>query len=217
MTDETKACPHCGEMIQAQAVFCRFCRTPLGAPAGGPAPAMSESAPPAPPKKSSAPMVILLICVAGLGIFCVIGILAAMLLPAIARAKNRAQTVMCANNLSRLWRMQNIYSSQFGGREKLFSPRTGEEFWLHLSEPGIRLVDPSMAELYQCPLRDSHDRCDYRGPVSDVNELQDGGPVGADKRGNHGMRGGNLLRKSGDVVEIEEGPAWGELDTLLKP
>ena len=48
----------------------------------------------------------------------IIGILAALLLPAIAKAIRRARVTSCDNNLSQMWKMQNVYMSQFGGRMK---------------------------------------------------------------------------------------------------
>jgi prepilin-type N-terminal cleavage/methylation domain-containing protein len=137
----------------------------------------------------------------------IIGILAALLLPAIAKAIRRARVTSCANNLSQLWKMQNIYMSRFGGRMKIMATETTEKFWLKLSENNINLIDTTMTDIYSCPVeRDpvGVGSCMYQGPTTSVNTLKDGDAVGADVKTNHSndmQEGGNVLRKSGDVVE----------------
>ena len=152
----------------------------------------------------------------GIGGVFVIGILAALLLPAIARAINRARVTACANNLSMLWKMQNVYMSRFGGPMKSMPLETGEEFWLALERTQPPLVDPMMREVFLCPVREDGETCDYRGPAVPVSRLGGSDPVGADKPDNHGGKGGNLLRKSGDVVELDESE-FQQLDRLLRP
>ena len=61
----------------------------------------------------------------------ILGILMALLLPAIARALRRARVLNCANNLSQLWKMENVYmASPHGGKMRLYPPETGGAFWL---------------------------------------------------------------------------------------
>ncbi len=137
----------------------------------------------------------------------IIGILAALLLPAIARAIRRSRITACANNQSQLWKMENIYMSKYGGRLKLMYTGTGEDFWTYLQSTSPPLVETSVTDIYTCPAisatptGESH----YNGPSSDVNGLGDGDPVGADEVTHDVDEGGNVLRKSGDVAEyIEE-------------
>ena len=150
-------------------------------------------------------MIVVIVCCA-LVIPCVmvIGLLAALLLPAISRATRNARVTNCSNNLSQLWKMQANYMVQHGGSHKLLSLERGGRFWTRLSDPDIMLIDNSISDIYQCPLQGSPNAggTDYRGPSSNVNKYRDGDPVGADQIYNHsddGSEGGNVLRKSGDV------------------
>ncbi len=143
----------------------------------------------------------------------IIGILAALLLPAIARAIRNARVTNCANNLSQLWKMQNNYMVQYGGAFKNMPEETGGNFWTKLSAPESTLIDSTLNDIYMCPLEGTTNSgdTDYRGPASNVNKFKDGDPVGADKTTNHsddGSEGGNVLRKSGDVQTV------GNNDTL---
>jgi hypothetical protein len=209
MAMATKPCPFCKEEIQEEAVLCRFCKTDLRE---------KEAAPPAsaaPPKKSNSAMIIVIVICAVLGLCVVGGILAAMLLPAVARATRNARVTNCANNLSKLWNMQNNYMVQYGGSRKLLPTETGGDFWTKLSDPEIGIIDSSLSEIYHCPLEEVSypGETDYRGPSWDVNKFKDGNLVGADKIYNHsddGSEGGNVLRKSGDVQTV------GNNDTLWR-
>ncbi len=115
----------------------------------------------------------------------IIGILAALLLPAIARAIRRARVTNCANNLSQLWKMQNIYMSQFGGRMKLMPTKTGSDFWLFLSDTKINLIDTTMLDIYICPASENPANppgdTNYYGPNQNVAKVGDGQAVGIDR------------------------------------
>jgi hypothetical protein len=205
MAEGMKPCPKCGKDVQAAAVLCRHCGERFDGAAAAP-----------PPKKKGMATCLVVGLVVGVGGILVLGILAALLLPAIARATRMARVTSCANNLSQLWRMQNVYMSQFGGRMKSMPDKTGAEFWLELNRTQPPLVDDFSLEIYLCPLRDDHDRCDYLGPAVPVSRLPGGDPVGADRPGNHGDDGGNLLRKSGDVIELK-GREFTNAAETLKP
>ncbi len=142
----------------------------------------------------------------------IIGILSALLLPAIARAIGNSRGTRCANNLTQLWKMQYNYSLTYGGMNKWMPEETSGQFWLKLSSPETPMMDSSMAEIYQCPLEGTPEAgaTDYRGPANNVNRTMDADPVGADKTTNHsedGSDGGNVLRKSGDVLTVPGGDA----------
>jgi prepilin-type N-terminal cleavage/methylation domain-containing protein len=140
----------------------------------------------------------------------IIGILAALLLPAIARALRRARVNNCINNLSQMWKMENVYMSKFGGRMKLFATEIGDDFWLKLIS--VTLVDTTIGDSLSCPAKPvpvAMGETHYRGPTNNVNLLLDGDPVGGDGDKDspagepHPGEGssGNVLRRSGDVVE----------------
>ena len=133
----------------------------------------------------------------------IIGILAALLLPAIARAIRNAKITGCVNNLSQLWKLQHVYMSQFGGPKKLMPEQTGSDFWLALSKTKPPIVDTSVSDIYLCPVRGDGSKCDYLGPAAPIFELAPDAWVGSDKTGNH-SEGGNALRKSGDVHELTD-------------
>ena len=147
----------------------------------------------------------------------IIGILAALLLPAIAKAIRRARVTSCANNLSQMWKMQNVYMSQFGGRMKAMPTVTGTGFWNCLTTTQPPLIDPTVNDLFLCPVLggSASGDYDYGGPAKKINTLADGDMVGADleenhKEGSSDEGSGNVLRKSGDVLEIT-GPEWMKL------
>ena len=181
------------------------------------------AAPPPPPRKSggASMVVIVVILVVVLGI-CGIGILAALLLPAIARATRNAKITGCVNNLSQLWKMQHNYMVMFGGTERAMPSETGGQFWMKLTMTTPPIVDATLADVYNCPIKASPPgagRTDYRGPSGNVNEYADGDAVGADKDGNHGPNeGGNVLRKSGDVQNVSANdPMWTHAERKTTP
>lgn len=219
MADETRPCPQCGETIQTLAVLCRFCKTRFDAPAGGiAAPGRVASAAPAGPAQKSSALPCLLIAVGvGVGGVVIIGILAALLIPAIAKATERAKVTSCANNLHQMWTLQSVYASQFGGPKKLMPTETGAEFWMKLSRTQPPLIDAIEMEVFLCPVHgDADDRqCDYRGPAADVAGLQPADAVGADEPHNH-KKGGNVLKKDGSVQELQD-PEFTAIIKTLKP
>jgi prepilin-type N-terminal cleavage/methylation domain-containing protein len=145
----------------------------------------------------------------------IIGILAALLLPSIARAIRNAKVTSCANNLRQLWTMQMNYSIQFGGRMKAMPNSTGSNFWQALSTTQPPLIDTGEVEIYLCPVKgdSAHGDIDYYGPGIAVGRLAGGDPVGCDDPINHTegsateSSAGNVIRKSGDVMEVS-GTDW---------
>ena len=177
-------------------------------------------------KKSGCGTVIIIFACLGCGGIVILGVLAALFLPAVTVAIERAKVTSCANNLSQLWKMQNIYMSQYGGETRSMPIQTGSAFWLHLKKTPKPLIDPSYEDLYLCPVLGSGSvgrDMNYYGPGKRVSLLGIGEPVGSDDmRGdlngtnapNHGEDGGNILRKSGDVIEISE-PEWNDLSGTI--
>jgi prepilin-type N-terminal cleavage/methylation domain-containing protein len=126
----------------------------------------------------------------------IIGILAALLLPAITRAIRRARVTSCANNLRQLWTLQTSTTPP--------------------------LIDATEMEVFLCAVKGdpTPGEIDYFGPGRSVNQLAGGDPVGCDDPDNHregnssGSGGndasGNVLRKSGDVLEMN-GNEWNAI------
>jgi prepilin-type N-terminal cleavage/methylation domain-containing protein len=151
----------------------------------------------------------------------IIGILAALLLPAISRAIKNAKLTNDTNNLKQLWTMQNNYMCQFS-KQKLMPPDTGGAFWLKLTMTTPPLIDSSLTDIFDCsftPLVAGAGTCEYRGPASDVNSFLDADPVGADLVGSHGpSEGGVVLRKSCDAMGVmETDPTWLAAASKLMP
>jgi len=64
-------------------------------------------------------------------------------------------------------------------------------------------------DLY-CPVKGTHQDCDYRGPAKPLRELRNDEPMAADRIGNHGPeKGGNVLLKTGAVHTVGlKDPLW---------
>jgi prepilin-type N-terminal cleavage/methylation domain-containing protein len=141
----------------------------------------------------------------------IIGILAALLLPAIAAAIYNAKVTKCGNNLSQLFKMQANYRAQYGRGD--LPTETGGAFWLKLNTTTPPLIDNTLREIYACSAKGmppAVGTTDYRGPAVNANTVADGDPLGADKVGNHKPgHGGNVVRMSGDVlVAPDTDPLW---------
>jgi prepilin-type N-terminal cleavage/methylation domain-containing protein len=158
-------------------------------------------------------------------VIAIIGILVALLLPALAAAKESANRASCANNLSEMYRGMHVYISAFG-KNKQYMPHVGKAFWVclkgHASNHPASYRDKApfrgSNDLYVCPSSGSDassvtdDSCvDYRGPVKDTNyvptaalsALADGLPadftIACEEEVNHKKSGGNVMRFDGSV------------------
>ena len=153
----------------------------------------------------------------------IIGILAALLLPQIARAIRNARATGCASNLKSLWGSQFNYAAQYGKPNGIMPTATGSAFWIKLQQTPKPMID--RYEPFFCPLAGEEVRpgeTSFRGPSTNVNRVDDKDPVGADKNlpeNNHGSgEGGNVLTKMGDVREYEEtDPMWQTADQKTQP
>ncbi len=139
----------------------------------------------------------------------VVALLGFIFLALMVKSMHKHESVNCANNLSQLRKMAQIYSVQFGGPEKLVPGETGKKFWLKLSDPRFNLIDSTMLNIYICPgsskeLKAAPGVTHYRGPMADWNTLGDDAVVGMDDSPHASDRTYNVLKKSADVIEVEE-------------
>jgi prepilin-type N-terminal cleavage/methylation domain-containing protein len=74
-------------------------------------------------KKQAFTLIELLVVIA------VIGILASLLLPALARAKERAQGIRCVSNLRQLGVAVTLYTQEFNGRMQVDAPLDPDQTW----------------------------------------------------------------------------------------
>lgn len=108
----------------------------------------------------------------------------------------------CSNNLEQLWKMQQVYATQFGGKRKLMPQETGEAFWLKLAATQPPIIDGTLLEILVCPLSGREVKpgfTSYRGPRSSVNSLKDDDVVGCCEPGSHPDGTINVLLKNGTV------------------
>jgi len=150
----------------------------------------------------------------------IIGILAGLLLPAIAHAIFRANVTACGRNLQQLYQMGTVYAASHRGR---WPTATGEELWLAFQKTDPPLISEGEAEICFCPVL-AREReiaqTDFRGPSVPVSKLTAANePLGADKVGNHGERyGGNVLRRDGSILEVGlTDPLWDQCLHKLSP
>jgi len=149
----------------------------------------------------------------------IIGILAALLLPQIAKAIRSARVTACATNLRSLQQSMMNYAIQYGGAYKNMPSDTGGNFWLKLQNTPKPIID--RYEVFICPIAGDDvgpGVVSYRGPHVNVNKMEDKDPIGADKNqpaNNHGPgEGGNVITKTGDVNRYDEtDPMWQAAET----
>jgi prepilin-type processing-associated H-X9-DG protein len=100
-------CPQCNRENPEGAAYCGFCGAQLGPP---------PYRPPgyAPPRAGSdKTIIVLILLVVGLGFLFVAGILAAIMLPAFAKARTKAQQASCLSNVKQLALANLMYAQDW--------------------------------------------------------------------------------------------------------
>jgi hypothetical protein len=123
-----------------------------------------------------------------------VGIVLALLIPAIARGSRIDDVLACRGHLKTLYEAQ-LKAPAPGPKE------FGRAYWVRLATATPPLVS---ADALRCPLVDAPDAppCQYYGPVEDVSKREAKDPIGCDMEHNHSedqRQGGNVLLKSGEV------------------
>ena len=124
---------------------------------------------------------------------------------AIDRGILRSKVTSCATNLGQLWKMQLIYSVQYGGPQKLMVQDTGSDFWLALSRTKPPLITKENFDIFVCPVTGkvpTDGFANYRGPAIKVQLLKSGDPVGCCEPGCHRDGTINVVLKGGDVKVV---------------
>jgi len=81
-------------------------------------------------------------------VIAIIGVLASMLLPALSKAKQRAQGIRCVSNLKQLGIAVSLYASEHNGRIQVDAPLDPETTWgsiLNTNQP------PGALDVFVCP------------------------------------------------------------------
>lgn len=119
--------------------------------------------------------------------------------------RKRERVAACAGNLRELWKAQMTLLSLRGNRGPMPDHPLGKDYWAMLNRPP-RVMDPGA---FLCPVRKDFlkGEVQYWGPSDRLTRVQANGPVGCDAPDNHRRGGGNVLLKTGDVVE-SDGELW---------
>ena len=111
----------------------------------------------------------------------ILGILMALLLPAIASAIKNAKITNCANNLSQMTKSMYNYSVTKMESEGSFPGEKGVQFWDQLRSKGGKMGEIEDPKVFNCPLGQFDAmRTHYGGPKSNVNAFSAGSAIGCD-------------------------------------
>ncbi len=123
----------------------------------------------------------------------IIGVLAALLLPALASARKQAKKRDCTNNLKQLGLYLNLYTSKFGGETAYPPTNTSPNFLNYLRQvPSTSAAIAAQADgLFVCKVAGtlpSTTALDYRYPASSrvINDTRaPTEPIACDRASNH--------------------------------
>lgn len=146
----------------------------------------------------------------------IIGILSALLVPALVEAIYKAKETQCLNNLREIGKLTQIYRTNFG-RSNL-PDATGSGWHRQIMSTVLREEEP---EVFHCPLEASEATVpDYRGPARNINSprhYRSGDAIAGDKvfgaETNHGgaaRRGVMALTQDHKVhaITLDDGVRW---------
>jgi prepilin-type N-terminal cleavage/methylation domain-containing protein/prepilin-type processing-associated H-X9-DG protein len=93
-------------------------------------------------------------------VIAIIAILAAILLPALSRAKQSAQNAICISNLRQQSIALTMYLADFGRYSRGFNPGVGDQTWIKLIEPYVgqkrvrvtnSMIISAQGTVFECP------------------------------------------------------------------
>jgi type II secretory pathway pseudopilin PulG len=194
-----RPCPLCGELIPAAAKLCRFCRAEFDAE-GRPKPAP----PPAPSSDKTTRTVLTVLgigCGALLFLFVLVPILAGLLLPVLARAREQARRASCSNNLANIAKCCELYAQANGGQ---YPERLSQLYPLYVKDVRVFTCPSAQGPKVLSPEEiDAKSSYEYLG-VDDPEDKN--GPLVQDQLANH-RQGRNIAIRGGNSVEWIEGTA----------
>jgi len=147
------------------------------------------------------------------GFLILVAVLFSVIIPSLVSVSKTS----CANTLRQLHYLGDLHASTHRGE------------WPSIQEGGlwreITRCDPPLLrideqEVLLCPYKGGSvaGDCDYRSPRLPWTSHSPGEIVAADKPGNHGKRGGIVLRKDGSVQDLAaEDPIWKACASRLFP
>lgn len=191
----TAYCTQCGAQMSTAAKFCSAC----GTQPGGPQTAT---------KSKGTPVLIGCAIAAGVGLLMIpiMGILAGMLLPAIAQARERARRTQCMSNLSQLGKASAIYAIDHNDKRPISFSQLNDI----IANPNLVICPSSGNEAGDSANIDEWSDYTLVPGLSDASSSDS--PYVYCRPENHQGKGGNILYIDGSV-------GWSrteEFNTLIK-
>ncbi len=126
-------------------------------------------------------------------VIAIIGILAAILLPALARAREAARRASCANNLKQFGIIFKMYANENNGKFPMNLRRASSSFWTHDDTPPCDVLNPGWTgvdsealypeywtdfNIYACPSNPDHSSLIKQGWYNLGSFIEGGGVPG---------------------------------------